>query len=203
MPKSAAAVSPPSRPDADAWVALHADALHRYARRRVATAHEAEDLVQETLLAGWKRLQSAPDGDPAPDARWLNGVLKNKIADHYRRLFRERGTGDPDAELVSGEYASNGRWEASSGPKAWREPGVADPRAQVELREALDRCLGFLPVAHSRVFLLREVEELDIADIQKLTGLTATNLFVMLHRARAALRRCLEENHFNAEGVSR
>lgn len=202
MPKRAA-VPPPSRPDPEAWVALHADELHRYARRRVATAHEAEDLVQETLLAGWKRLKADEPGAPAPDAKWLNGVLKHKIADHYRRLFRERGAGDPLAELVPGEYAPNGRWADTAAPKSWREPTVGDARAGVELREALERCLGFLPVAHSRVFMLREVEDLDIAEIEKLTGHTANHLFVMLHRARAALRRCLEENHFNAEDSPR
>ncbi len=203
MPKSPPTSVPPPADDPDAWVARHADELHRYARRRVATEHESEDLVQETLLAGWKRMRTLAAGEAPPDARWLNGVLKNKIADHYRRVFRERGAGDPGAELVSGEYEPNGHWEDARAPRDWVEPSVGDGRAASELREALARCLGFLPVAHSRVFLLREVEDLDIADIQKLTGHTATNLFVMLHRARAALRRCLEDNHFNAAGPSR
>lgn len=187
-------------PRADDWVEQHADMLFRSARRRVGSDHEAQDIVQETLIAGWKSIRDRKDAEP-PGAAWLQGILKHKVADHYRRVFRERGIGEPDANLGPATFDDAGHWDDSHYPKKWTEPSVGDERGRIEIREMLDLCLAKLPVAHARVFLLREAEAMDSEEILKLTGLSSSNLFVMLHRARAALRGCLEQNHF-AKGAS-
>ncbi len=201
MPKSPEEKDTPA-PSADDWVNLHADTLFRYARSRVAGEHEARDLVQETLIAGWRARRDLPQGAP-PGPAWLRTVMKNKIADHYRRVFRERGAGDPDAQLTPYEYDKVEHWDDKFSPRKWKEPSESDSRARLEIRETLDLCLAKLPVAHARAFMLREVESLETEEIRQITGLSESNLFVMLHRARSALRRCLEENHFVRKGPSR
>lgn len=180
---------------ADAWVEQYADMLFRSARRRVGSDHEAQDIVQETLIAGWKSVRDKPGAEP-PGAAWLQGVLKHKVADHYRRVFRERGIGEPDANFGPATFDEAGHWDDARYPKKWKEPSVGDERGRIEIREMLDLCLGKLPLAHARVFLMREAEAMDSEEILRITGLSSSNLFVMLHRARSALRACLEQNHF-------
>ena len=57
-------------------------------------------------------------------------------------------------------------------------------------------CLEKLPPNTARVFMMREVMELDSDEICRELSITATNLWVMLYRARMALRQCLEQNWF-------
>lgn len=201
MPKSPESKDTPAS-SPDDWVNLHADTLFRHARSRVAGEHEARDLVQETLIAGWRARRDLPEGAP-PGLPWLRTVLKNKIADHYRRVFRERGAGDPNAQLTPYEYDKVEHWDDAFSPRKWKEPSESDERGRLEIRETLDLCMAKLPVAHARAFMLREVESLGTEEIRQITGLSESNLFVMLHRARSALSRGLEENHFAKAGVSR
>ena len=67
---------------------------------------------------------------------------------------------------------------------------------QKEFRDVLDRCMENLPDRLARAFFLREMEALETEEVRKDLGVTATNLGVMLHRARARLRYCLERNWF-------
>src|SRR5262249_42978535 len=69
--------------DAADWLTAHGDALYRFARLRVGARGPAEDLVQDTFLAaiaarGRFRGRSST-------RTWLLGILRRKIADHYRR----------------------------------------------------------------------------------------------------------------------
>jgi RNA polymerase sigma-70 factor (ECF subfamily) len=65
-----------------------------------------------------------------------------------------------------------------------------------EFWETLHRCLENLPTRNAAAFTLREMDELDTAEICKILDVSTTNLWVILHRARAHLRRCLEVNWF-------
>ena len=58
-------------------------------------------------------------------------------------------------------------------------------------------CLDRLPPNTGRVFMMREVMELESDEICKELKITANNLWVMLYRARMALRQCLQQNWFN------
>lgn len=195
--------SAPNTDSPEAWVSTHAASLFRYARSRLRSEHEAHDVVQETLIAGWRSRKDIPDA-PDPAAAWLKSVLRNKIADHYRKVYRERGTGENLSDLgLSADYENSGHWDDSRSPKNWVEPSEKDSRGRIELREALDHCIQKLPPTHARLFLMRESECIETPEILKITGLSESNLFVMLHRARLALRRCLEANHFSAQGLTR
>ena len=60
-------------------------------------------------------------------------------------------------------------------------------------------CLDKLPPNTARVFMMREVMELDASEICKELSITSTNLWVILYRARLALRHCLEQHWFAAK----
>jgi RNA polymerase sigma-70 factor (ECF subfamily) len=180
--------------DPSLWVRHHGDYLFGFAMSRLADAHAAEDLVQETLLAALEHRDSFESR--AQFRTWLVGILKHKIADQRRRAARggppaapaDAGTGDEAGP--GGPFDARGKWAPPPAP--WdRGPDQALLRA--ELRAALAECLGRLGPRAAQALLLRERHGLAAEAVGKILGLTATNLGVILHRARTALRRCIEE----------
>jgi len=169
-------------------------ALLRYATLQVREAAVAEDLVQNTLVAALQALDTFR-GEASP-ATWLIGILKRQIIDHYRRTSRETplpvsGDGndpDGDADLLDRLFASDGHWATK--PAVW-----ADPEAglqQEEFLALLEACLKGLAGLSGRVFALREIMELEPAEICKDLGLSQSNYWVLMHRARLRLRQCVE-----------
>jgi RNA polymerase sigma-70 factor (ECF subfamily) len=175
----------------DRWVDDHGDVLFRYAMPRVRDTAVAEELVQETFLAALQARGSF--GGRSSERTWLVGILKHKIVDHFRRTSRERPASDDDfvPSAIADLYDENRYWHHDDGPTDWG-PGPAEALERAEFVAQLDDCLGELPTRLAAAFTLREVEELTSEEICKVLGVTTTNLWVMLHRARAHLRRCLE-----------
>lgn len=197
--------SPPARApqlsDPERWVDEHGDYLFKYALSRLRDPARAEDLVQETFLAalkGGKNFQGR-----SSEKSWLVGILKNKICDHYRRASRE--TPFTDLEFYSDEEnaafvpegVSKGEWLHERGPQAWTNPGASLDN-EVFWKTYRD-CSNKLPKNVATVFNLREVDGIESKEICALLNISENNLWVMLHRARMALRRCLEVNWFSKQ----
>lgn len=168
--------------------------LLRYASLQLRDAAAAEDAVQEALLAALAG--EAGFAGRANLRTWLTGILKHKIVDAIRRQARER----PAAELESGDgddefdalFDRRGHWQEA--PQAWDQPEQALDRRQ--FLAALEACLRALPERTARAFMMREHLGLETPEICKELGITSTHCWVMLHRARMALRMCLQENWF-------
>lgn len=184
--------------DPESWVERHADTLFRYALSRVSKPEIAEDLVQETLLAAWKSA-SRFEGK-ASERTWLTRILRNKIMDYYRGQ-RPEITAETLSELArleeqqftqSGLHA--GGWSASGTPGHWKDPEQAMDRS--EFWAVLHQCAGKLPATTASVFLLREVDGQATDEICSTLNITPNHLGVLLHRARLAIRRCLELHWF-------
>ena len=99
------------------WVDLYGDALYRYAMARLHDESLAEDLVQETLLAGMK-VRDRFAGNSS-EKTWLIGILKHKIVDHFRKSSRET-VQDVDDAMISRAadscFDKQGRWRIDAGP---------------------------------------------------------------------------------------
>ena len=176
------------------WVDEHGDCLFHYALTRVRRTEVAEDLVQDTLLAA-VRAQANFTGRSS-ERSWLVGILKNKISDHFRKLGRE--TTFTDLEFYSDEHSDKFEaefWNHSTGPRVWKPEGE-EALNRAEFWEHLQRCLGKLPERVASVFLMREMDDVPAKDVCATLKISAANLWVMLHRARMALRLCLENNYF-------
>ncbi len=176
--------------DPKLWLHEHGDYLYAFAMAHVANAHLAEDLVQETLLAAIER-RDTYESRSTPRT-WLAGILKHKLVDHLRRSTRAGPAADETdlAKRVDSQFDAGGKWRVP--PGRWdQEPGAA--LAGAELRAALAECLERLPARSAQVLLLAERQELSAERVGNVLTLTTTNVGVILHRARAALRRCLEE----------
>jgi len=179
-----------SSPDTQDWLTEHGDYLYRYALARLRDSHQAEDAVQETLLAA---LAGSGFSGQASPRTWLTGILKHKIIDQFRRQQREVqltspgdvATDDPGMDEF---FQDDGHW--AEAPQAWREPGYL--LQQDQFLEILQDCMDKLPKKLARIFLLREIEETDNEEICKELEISPTNAWVMLYRARMGLRKCLE-----------
>jgi RNA polymerase sigma-70 factor (ECF subfamily) len=179
-------------------VELHGDYLFKYAILRLRDVSQAEDAVQETFLAALKGGKSF--AGRSAEKSWLVGILKNKICDHYRKASRETPFTDlgfyaeEEGEPFVAEGLHQGGWVHESAPQEWPDPGASLDKAK--FWQTYRECSGKLPKNVAAVFNLREVDGLESKEICALLNISENNLWVMLYRARMALRRCLEVNWF-------
>lgn len=180
----------------ESWVDEHGDYLFRYALPRVRDRHVAEELVQETYLAALKAVESFR-GDSSPRT-WLVGLLRRKIADHYRKRSRE-GEGesiDTTDPMIDAWFDDKGSWIK------WPSRCEMDPAELLQRADfwvVLENCVQALPERLAAAFTLRMMEARESEEVCKVLSITTTNLWVALHRARARLRACLEANWFESE----
>ena len=175
----------------ETWVDEHGDALFSYALSRLKNQSSAEDVVQETFLAA---IRSQDRFSGSSSARtWLIGILKHKIVDLIRKESREQPIDEIETMEAPEEesFDRKGHWRIK--PVDWQiHPGKI--LEQKEFMAVLFQCLEHLPNRLHRLFVLRELEDMDSEKICKELEITPTNLWVMLHRARMRLRGCLTEN---------
>ena len=146
-------------------------------------------MVQETLIAAWNA-KATRRGDTRV---WMMGILRLKIADHYRRRYRESARTIPQHDAFPGCFnAHDGHWNTEHMPEP-ADTACAHTASLNELREELSQCQEKLPPSASRLFKLREVEGFSTEEITEMTGVNANLLWVTLHKARAAMRVCLEK----------
>ena len=164
--------------------------LLRYATLQLRDADRAEDCVQETLLAALAG--EAGFGGRSDLRTWLTGILKHKIVDAIRRSSREPAMAfEPEGEESDFDTLFDPRGHWAEAPSAWDRPDSALERSQ--FLAALEACLEQLPARTAQAFMMREHMGLETEEICKELGITTTNCWVMLYRARMALRLCLEQ----------
>ena len=174
----------------------HRPHLMKFALLQLRDESAAEDAVQEALLAA---LQGQERFAGQSSVRtWLIGILKHKIIDHIRRRSREQPleflAEELDPEGLQAYFQDDGHFQEP--PHQWEDPDQA--LVQRRFFEELERCLEALPKNSARAFTMREVMGMETGEICKEMGITATNCWVLLHRARMSLRAGLEKNWFQA-----
>jgi RNA polymerase sigma-70 factor (ECF subfamily) len=184
--------------DPTIWVDEHGNYLFAFAYSRVRDEAVAEDLVQETLLSAIKSF--ADFQGKSSERSWLTGILKEKIIDYFRRMSKEKQITAEEADFSSyqnlfADKEWNDHWTPELIPQEW-EISPDKALGQNEFCEVLEHCLGELPQRVANAFLLREMDELMGAEICDIFGISQENYWVMLHRARTHLRRCLEFDWF-------
>ena len=187
----------PVRPAPDQWVHRYGDCLFRHAQARVGQREVAEDLVQDVFVAAWKsRDQFA---GRSSEKTWLMRILRNKIVDYYRRRRIEMEIGETDElrDLEEKQFHSgwNGtHWRKGAAPRSWANPRQCLER--LEFWNVVEECTSKLPRTTAQVFLLREMDGMASEEICCELNVKPAHFFVLIHRARLALRRCLEVNWF-------
>ena len=179
------------------WLNEYGDILYRYALIRVRSEATAEDLVQETLLAGLQGIDRF--SGQATLRTWLIGILKHKIIDHFRKHSREviSISDDETAEdVLAYQFDQKGHWKVDL--VEWGTPENNINNEQFWL--AFNECIARLPQRMADLLILRTVDGLATDECCAILGFESDNqLWVTLSRTRVKLRQCLEANWFSTE----
>lgn len=175
--------------------------LLRHARYTVHDASLAEDLVQDTLIAVVE--QHARHRGAASIVTWAMAILKNKIADWYRSPTRHRMVQlNPDDEKIDDAidalYDADGAYVDPI--PAWQQP--ENHMEQRQMMTVLEQCLSCLPRQTGRVFMMREWLGFETAEICERVGVSADNCRTIMHRARMALRDCMQRDWINNKVIA-
>lgn len=165
----------------------HARPLHRAARAMGFSAQEAEDLVQDVFTTFLERLEQF-EGRSALRT-WLFGILHRKSMER-RRAAAIDDRSDPIDALFDSRFDAADHWS--------RPPADLQRLFESqEIGEAIRDCLSRLAAHQRDAFVLREVSGVPTDEICKILGVTGTHIGVLMFRARARLRECLESKGWN------
>jgi RNA polymerase sigma-70 factor (ECF subfamily) len=146
--------------------------LFRVARGIVHTDADAEDVVQQAYVSAYTNL--AQFGGAAAFSTWLTRIVLNEALARSQKRLRL-------AEVNIEEQHDVTPFKAQT----------ASPEEQVSRREmgaVLEHAIGRLPESYRVVFMMREVEQLSVAETAECLELSEENVKVRLHRAKAMLR---------------
>jgi RNA polymerase sigma-70 factor, ECF subfamily len=152
-------------------VERYRDQLGRYATRMLGSEADAEDVVQDTFVRGYRSLARC---EPERFRFWLFGILINRCRTFAAQRSRRQAvitTDDHIVANVSARYLDD----------------------QYEWRQAIDWAVSQLPGEQREAFLLKHVEELTYEEMQELTGVRVPALKMRVFRAREELQRLLAE----------
>ena len=178
------------------WVTAHGDYLYRFALKRVRDRDAAEELVQDVLLAALGARDSFRGR--CSERSWLTAILKRKAVDRLRSEVRRRVRREPMPDKwIEGQFTRSGQWKSK--PDEWSTDDPGQSLTRDEFRAALAGCLDKLPARMRSAFVLRHVDELAAEQVCDAIGASETNLWVILHRARLRLWRCLTVTWFGTD----
>lgn len=175
-------------------------ALLRFALLQLRNDALAEDAVQETLLAVLEKPESFAGLSTL--RTYVTGILKFKIIDCLRASSKEKQLeveeDESESDLIDHLFKADGH--TINPPQSWGSPDAS--LEQKDFFRVLETCLENLPAKTARVFMMREWLELESEEICKELGLSSSNLWVLLYRARLRLRECLDLNWFGNKVAS-
>lgn len=175
------------------WVKLYTRELYVWASKKVPDLAVVEDLVQDTFLAAAEQFAGFR-GDSSPKT-WLMGILKNKIAEHYRKVIRENTIyGLPETDRF---FNADEHWNLKQQPQSWA--GEAENLTDIpEFNKVLDACIEYLPKVMNACIRLKFINDKKGEEICRELGISSANYWQLIHRAKLQLRHCLEKYWFRA-----
>lgn len=173
-------------------VTPHRDRLLALATRLTRNREEALEVAQEALLRAFRSLGRF---DVSRSFRnWLFQIAANEARDRYRKRARERAAFN---ELVDRSPSATTGLSARTGSSATTGSAAAGPEAghdRRELRAGIMRSLAALGPREREVFVLRDLEELDIRETSRVLGCSEISVRVNLSSARRKLREAIRRD---------
>jgi len=156
----------------------HADDLYRLALSLSRSAHDAEDVLQETFAGAFKSLRKF--NAQSSVRTWLHRILMRQAA----RVWNRSRRGGPTQSLSNLESSEVRPYAGSSG---------SEKTSRVDQRLDLAQVLQMLDEGHRQVIVLRELHQMSYAEIAEALGVPQGTVESRLHRARKQLRLRLGE----------
>ena len=162
---------PPSSPDVASALLAHRSAFRAFLVSRVGNETDADDLLQNGLIKALQRADELKDGEKS--VAWFYQILRNVVIDHARSRSATRRRED-----------------------AWSADAVTlgdDAEAERVLCGCFAHLLPSLKPTHAKLLRRVDLDGRPVAATAITLGMTANNASVTLHRARAELRKKLQE----------
>lgn len=175
------------------WVDTYTPDLYKWALHKVSNSELAKDLVQDTFLSAYEKIETFR-GKSSPKT-WLFSILNHKIIDHYRKKVHQ--TVSVEDQSFSKFFEHDGGWQEQRKPNDWHidnEPHLLDDS---EFQQVLKKCMDALPEKWSTTVKLKYLMEKDGEEICHELGITPSNFWQIVHRAKLQLRDCVEKNWYN------
>jgi len=171
------------------WVNDYGDYLYGFAFKKLLSKDLAEDILQDTFLSAFQAKDTFKGN--SNEKTWLVGILKRKIADHYRKLSKRReNISDNNSPFISDRFLQ-GSWKEDKVPLQWDTDG--DWSKDERFIEFIKRCIAILPEKWKAVFALKHMEDTNTQEISEELDISESNIWVILHRSRLQLRECIEQ----------
>lgn len=185
------------------WVNLYADDLYAWAAMKTGDKEAAKDLLQDTYLSALKGM-GAFEGRSSPKT-WLFRILNNKIVDYFRQQ-RRAATQPLDNDdvrrattLTDNLFAEEGHWRPQPYSDQWTAASTANLMDDAEFVSILQACMGRLPGKWRFLLHNKYLSEQSADQICQECGLTKSNYWQILHRAKLAMKVCLEKHWFSLQ----
>ena len=175
------------------WVDLYTDNMYSWALYKTGNKEIAEDLVQDCFIAAFQAMEKFSGKSDVKT--WLFAILNNKIAEYFRKQFRSSRVFTSEGTATSNFFEADGSWLKNQRPQEW-----TDDDTQLldnnEFKKIFQSCMDNLPGHWNAALQLKYLEEKKGEIICQELGITATNFWQVLHRAKLQLRKCLENHWF-------
>jgi RNA polymerase sigma-70 factor (ECF subfamily) len=176
--------------DTESWQTffdLYWRLLYNVARRAGLHDVDAQDVVQDTVMAVAKEIpQFRYDPDRGSFKQWLFKILRRRVADHFRKVYRQpagaglspemlEGTDDADAIVLQDGVSLSDAWD-----QEWE-------------RSVLDAAIAYVRASanpkHFQVFDYCVLKEWPVAKVATTLGMNAAQVYLARHRVSAAVKR--------------
>lgn len=146
--------------------------------------HDAEDITQSVWVTFFDVIHQFEGRSTI--RTFLFGILYNKASEFRKQNKRAEATEEIE-EVLDAHFDKSGHWIISHSP--------VSPERFIESSQTMSlisKCLELLPMNQKMAFVLKEVEEEFTEEVCNILNVTATNLGVLLFRARNQLRECID-----------
>lgn len=183
-PQAEGAIDSSKASDSEEFVRANIGWMLALAERLLRDRGLAEDVVQESFIRALKGLDGFEGRSSLKS--WLHRITVNTALSKLRQLKRlaEQPIDEHLPEFDRFECRVELPWSHLA--------SVEDVMESDDLRRRVHETIGALPDSYRMVLQLRDIEEYDTSEVAMLLGISASNVKVRLHRARAALKKLLE-----------
>lgn len=177
------------------WVNDFSDELYSWAYYKTSSKETAEDLVQETFLSAYHKIDSF-EGKSQPKT-WLFSILNNKVIDYYRKSAKTTKktfslTENSGYELSDAVFTETGCWENYDINPIWdQEVQLLD---NSEFNIVMQECMQELPKKWKTALTSKYLSEKNTEAICQELEITTSNYWQIVHRAKLLVKKCLEIN---------
>jgi RNA polymerase sigma-70 factor (ECF subfamily) len=171
-------------------VTTYGGRLLAVARRILRNEEDARDALQEAFLQAFRALPRFEGSSRI--STWLHRIVVNAA---LMKIRSKKARPEDSIEPLLPTFQEDGH--ATVEFRAW-DGGAEELLQRTETRRLVHACIDRLPATYRTILILRDIEEMDTAEVAAKLGITPNAVKIRLHRARQALRQLMDP-HFRVD----